>query len=79
MRYAYFPGCIALGGCSELDDATREVAKESRIELVDLDEAACCGGGNLQVANPEAAGWRTTPTCPGRSLPPNGGNAAWNA
>jgi succinate dehydrogenase / fumarate reductase cytochrome b subunit len=55
MKYAYFPGCVALDSCKELDLATREVAKDLRIELVDLDEAACCGAGNLQEKNPEAA------------------------
>ncbi len=44
-----------MDSCRELDDATREVAKDLGIELVDLDEAACCGAGNLQEANPEAA------------------------
>lgn len=55
MRYAYFPGCVALDSCKELDLATREVAKDLGIELVDLDEASCCGAGNLQEKNPEAA------------------------
>ncbi len=55
MRYAYFPGCVALDSCSELDAATRAVARELNIELVDLPEATCCGAGNLQEANPDAA------------------------
>lgn len=55
MRYAYFPGCVALDSCKELDFATREVAKDLGIELVDLPEASCCGAGNLQESNPEAA------------------------
>jgi succinate dehydrogenase / fumarate reductase cytochrome b subunit len=55
MKYAYFPGCVALDSCKELDLATREVAKDLGIELVDLEEASCCGAGNLQEKNPEAA------------------------
>lgn len=55
MKYAYFPGCVALDSCKELDLATREVTKDLGIELVDLDEASCCGAGNLQEKNPEAA------------------------
>ena len=55
MRYAYFPGCVALDSCKELDTATREVARDLGIELVDLPEASCCGAGNLQESNPEAA------------------------
>jgi len=55
MKYAYFPGCVALDSCKELDVATREVAKDLGIELVELTEASCCGAGNLQEKNPEAA------------------------
>jgi len=55
MRYAYFPGCVALDSCGELDQATRAVAEHLGIELVELDEATCCGAGNLQEANPKAA------------------------
>lgn len=55
MKYAYFPGCVALDSCKELDVATREVAKDLGIELVELKEASCCGAGNLQEKNPEAA------------------------
>lgn len=55
MRYAYFPGCVALDSCRELDMATREVARDLGIELVDLPEASCCGAGNVQEYNPDAA------------------------
>ena len=55
MRYAYFPGCVALDSCSELDAATRAVAEKLGIELVDLPEATCCGAGNLQEVHPDAA------------------------
>ena len=55
MRYAYFPGCVALDSCKELDAATRAVAGELGIDLVDLPEAACCGAGNLQESSPDTA------------------------
>jgi len=55
MRYAYFPGCVAYDSCQELDSATREVAGILGIELVELPEAGCCGAGNLQEYNAEAA------------------------
>lgn len=55
MKYAYFPGCVALDSCRELDAATRAVAEDLGIELVPLDEATCCGAGNLQETNPDGA------------------------
>lgn len=55
MRYAYFRGCVARDRRPELDEATREVARELRIELVDLNEAACCGGASLQEGDPDRA------------------------
>jgi len=55
MRFAYFPGCVAYDSCHELDLATREVARLLKIELVDLPEAGCCGAGNLQEYDAEAA------------------------
>ncbi|HYM40563.1 MAG TPA: CoB--CoM heterodisulfide reductase iron-sulfur subunit B family protein [Thermoplasmata archaeon] len=55
MRFAYFPGCAAQDECEELDESTRAVAKELRIELVDLEGAACCGAGDLQRTEPERA------------------------
>lgn len=54
MKFAYFPGCVARDRCRELDDATRELANDLGIELIELDEAACCGAGNLQEGNSEA-------------------------
>ncbi len=54
MRFAYFPGCVARDRCRELDDATREVAKDLGIELAELNGTACCGGEILQPADSEA-------------------------
>lgn len=55
MRFAYFPGCVARDRCQELDEATREVARELRIELVELDGAPCCGAGSPQDADEAGA------------------------
>jgi len=46
VRFAYFPGCAAANRRSELDAATRAVARELGIELVALPPAACCGAGD---------------------------------
>ena len=55
MRFAYFPGCVVRDRCPELDDATREVAKDLRIELIDLEGAACCGGEAFLDTDSETA------------------------
>lgn len=55
MKYAYFPGCAAQDDCRELDEATRAIAEDLRIELVALDGAACCGAGSLQRTDPDRA------------------------
>lgn len=55
MRFAYFPGCAAQDGCPELDQATRAVARELRIDLVPMPGASCCGAGTRQTTNPEGA------------------------
>ncbi len=55
MRFAYFPGCVARDRCRELDDATREVAKDLGIELIEMDGATCCDARYVQEATPAAA------------------------
>jgi succinate dehydrogenase / fumarate reductase cytochrome b subunit len=55
VKFAYFPGCAAADTCQELDAATRAVAEELRIGLVDLETATCCGVGTLQAKDPEGA------------------------
>lgn len=42
MRFAYFPGCVAHDRCPELDEATREVAQDLGIGLVDIPGVSCC-------------------------------------
>ena len=52
MRYAYYPGCAATGSTPEVDIATKKVAGRLGIELVELEEAGCCGAKEIRVANP---------------------------
>jgi len=51
MKLAYYPGCVAQTSGRELDLATRWVAKELGIELVDFPRFACCGSGFVDEAN----------------------------
>lgn len=55
MRYAYWPGCVAKGGCPELYQSMAKVADLLGIELVELHEASCTGFGVLSEQNPELA------------------------
>ena len=48
MKYAYFPGCVGQDSCSELDVSTKLIAEELGIELVELEDATCCGAGFVQ-------------------------------
>jgi len=48
LRYALFTGCTAKGSTPELMMATNAVAKKLGIELVELEEASCCGASHLQ-------------------------------
>ncbi|WNC87010.1 CoB--CoM heterodisulfide reductase iron-sulfur subunit B family protein [Thermosynechococcus sp. QKsg1] len=48
LRYAYYPGCVAQGACRELDLSTRAIAPLLNIELVELQEASCCGSGTFK-------------------------------
>lgn len=48
MRYAYYPGCVARGACGELHLATTATAAALDIELIELQQAACCGSGTYK-------------------------------
>ncbi len=48
MKYAYFPGCVGQDSCNELDASTKLIAQELGIELVELEDATCCGAGFVQ-------------------------------
>ncbi len=48
MKVAFYPGCVARGGCPELYTATLQVCRKLGIELDELVGAACTGAGVLQ-------------------------------
>jgi len=48
VKYAYFPGCVGQDSCSELDTSTKLIAEELGIEIVELEDATCCGAGFMQ-------------------------------
>ncbi|MBO1348141.1 MAG: CoB--CoM heterodisulfide reductase iron-sulfur subunit B family protein [Hormoscilla sp. GUM202] len=47
-KYAYFPGCVALGACRELYMSTGALTPALGIELIELKRAACCGSGTFK-------------------------------
>ncbi|MBI4339498.1 MAG: CoB--CoM heterodisulfide reductase iron-sulfur subunit B family protein [Chloroflexi bacterium] len=48
MKVAFYPGCVARGGCPELYPAAVKVGERLGIELDELTGAACTGAGVLQ-------------------------------
>ncbi len=54
MRYAFFPGCVARGGCPELYPAAVKVAQKIGIELEEMEDVGCTGAGCLsrEVSDP---------------------------
>ena len=54
MRYAFYPGCVAKGGCPELYPAALKVADRLGIELVEMEDVGCTGAGVLsrEVSDP---------------------------
>lgn len=48
MKYAYFPGCVGQDSCKELDVSTKLISEELGIELLELEDATCCGAGFVQ-------------------------------
>ena len=51
MKYAFWPGCVALGGTPELYTSTKLVLGKLGIEVVELVNASCTGAGVLQEKN----------------------------
>ncbi len=43
MKYAFFPGCLAPVMARQFELSARKVAKKLGLELVDLEDFACCG------------------------------------
>jgi len=52
MKYAYYPGCAAKGSTPETHVATRLVAQRLGIELLELQNAGCCGAKEARVVSP---------------------------
>lgn len=55
MKYAYFPGCVGQDSCKELDVSTKLISDVLGIELVELEDATCCGAGFVQDVNYDLA------------------------
>ena len=51
MKYAFWPGCVALGGTPELYQSTKLVLNKLGIEVEELTNATCTGAGVLQEKN----------------------------
>ncbi len=51
MKYAFWPGCVALGGTPELYTSTKLVLGKLGIEVEELVNASCTGAGVLQEKN----------------------------
>ncbi|PKB66994.1 MAG: hypothetical protein BZY81_05850 [SAR202 cluster bacterium Io17-Chloro-G4] len=51
MKYAFFPGCVARGGCPELYQAATLICQRLGIELQEMPGASCTGAGVLQEKN----------------------------
>ncbi len=51
MKYAFFPGCVAQGGCPELNQAAKLICQKLGIELQEMPGASCTGAGVLQEKN----------------------------
>ncbi len=45
ITYVYYPGCVAQESGKELDNATKFIAEKLGINLLQMPEASCCGGG----------------------------------
>ncbi|NHI90934.1 MAG: hypothetical protein EAX96_00440 [Candidatus Lokiarchaeota archaeon] len=43
MKYAYFLGCTVPARTNQYDASARQVAKKLGIELIDMEDQACCG------------------------------------
>jgi succinate dehydrogenase / fumarate reductase cytochrome b subunit len=52
LRYAYYPGCVGKGACKELHGSTMAIAQALGIDLVELEQATCCGSGTFKESDP---------------------------
>lgn len=54
MRIAYYPGCEAKIVATEAKEVTKRVLERLGIELVELENAGCCGSMELRIADSNA-------------------------
>jgi len=54
VKIAYYPGCEATVIATEANDTTKKVMERLGVELVELENAGCCGSIELRVRNFEA-------------------------
>ncbi|PVU77546.1 disulfide reductase [Acidianus hospitalis] len=54
MKVAYYPGCATHGLSKDVDIATKKVAEVLGLELVEVEDWNCCGGGFLDEYNEKA-------------------------
>lgn len=54
MKYAFYPGCVAKGGCPELYPAAVKVSDKLGLELEEMTDVACTGAGCMptQLSDP---------------------------
>ncbi|ABP94850.1 MULTISPECIES: CoB--CoM heterodisulfide reductase iron-sulfur subunit B family protein [Metallosphaera] len=54
MKVAYYPGCATHGLSKDVDVATKKVAEVLGLELVEVEDWNCCGGGFLDEYDQKA-------------------------
>ncbi|HYF92506.1 MAG TPA: CoB--CoM heterodisulfide reductase iron-sulfur subunit B family protein [Symbiobacteriaceae bacterium] len=55
MRYAYYPGCSLDSSARDYDESARAVMAALGVELEDLQDWNCCGGGAVSSVDPDLA------------------------
>lgn len=55
MRYAYYPGCSLDSSAKDYDESARAVMAALGVELVELSDWNCCGGGAVSSVDPDLA------------------------
>ena len=53
MKVAYYPGCASHGIAKDIDIATQLIANDLDLELMEVDDWNCCGGGFMDDRSEE--------------------------